>query len=121
MNTSTNTIVFRAVRVFDGINAALTVPQDVVVRGNTIESVQPVDAASPVDPGARVIEGAGRVVMPGFSENPFPTLRRAQFYVSPSNAEGFPNSLLEAMSERQVSIEGHTYPLPAPFVVVATL
>jgi N-acetylgalactosamine-N,N'-diacetylbacillosaminyl-diphospho-undecaprenol 4-alpha-N-acetylgalactosaminyltransferase len=41
---------------------------------------------------------AGRVVMPGFSANPFPTLRRAAFYVSPSNAEGFPNSLLEAMS-----------------------
>ncbi|MEZ5830878.1 MAG: glycosyltransferase [Dongiaceae bacterium] len=41
---------------------------------------------------------AGRVVMPGFVANPFPTLRRADFYVSPSNAEGFPNSLLEAMS-----------------------
>jgi len=41
---------------------------------------------------------AGRVVMPGFSANPFPTLRRADFFVSPSNAEGFPNSLLEAMS-----------------------
>jgi len=41
---------------------------------------------------------AGRVVMPGFSENPFPTLARAELYVSPSNAEGFPNSLLEAMS-----------------------
>lgn len=40
----------------------------------------------------------GRVLMPGFSENPFPTLARAAFYVSPSNAEGFPNSLLEAMS-----------------------
>ncbi|HET6157696.1 MAG TPA: glycosyltransferase [Dongiaceae bacterium] len=40
----------------------------------------------------------GRVVMPGFSANPFPTLRRAEFFVSPSNAEGFPNSLLEAMS-----------------------
>jgi N-acetylgalactosamine-N,N'-diacetylbacillosaminyl-diphospho-undecaprenol 4-alpha-N-acetylgalactosaminyltransferase len=40
----------------------------------------------------------GRVAMPGFAANPFPTLRRAQFYVSPSNAEGFPNSLLEAMS-----------------------
>jgi glycosyltransferase involved in cell wall biosynthesis len=40
----------------------------------------------------------GRVVMPGFSANPFPTLRRAEFYVSPSNAEGFPNSLLEGMS-----------------------
>jgi MoxR-like ATPase len=30
------------------------------------------------------------------------------------------SALLEAMSERQVSIEGHTYPLPAPFVVIAT-
>jgi N-acetylgalactosamine-N,N'-diacetylbacillosaminyl-diphospho-undecaprenol 4-alpha-N-acetylgalactosaminyltransferase len=40
----------------------------------------------------------GRVVMPGFAANPFPTLRRAAFFVSPSNAEGFPNSLLEAMS-----------------------
>ena len=41
---------------------------------------------------------AGRVAMPGFLDNPFPTLARADFYVSPSNAEGFPNSLLEAMS-----------------------
>ena len=41
---------------------------------------------------------SGRVVMPGFAANPFPTLARAAFYVSPSNAEGFPNSLLEAMS-----------------------
>jgi glycosyltransferase involved in cell wall biosynthesis len=41
---------------------------------------------------------SGRVVMPGFAANPFPTLRRADFFVSPSNAEGFPNSLLEAMS-----------------------
>jgi glycosyltransferase involved in cell wall biosynthesis len=41
---------------------------------------------------------SGRVVMPGFTANPFPTLARAAFYVSPSNAEGFPNSLLEAMS-----------------------
>jgi len=30
------------------------------------------------------------------------------------------SSLLEAMSERQASIEGHTYPLPAPFQVIAT-
>jgi MoxR-like ATPase len=30
------------------------------------------------------------------------------------------SSLLEAMSERQVSIEGRTDPLPAPFLVVAT-
>jgi MoxR-like ATPase len=30
------------------------------------------------------------------------------------------SSLLEAMSEQQASIEGRTYPLPAPFLVVAT-
>jgi MoxR-like ATPase len=30
------------------------------------------------------------------------------------------SSLLEAMSEGQVSIEGRTYPLPPPFVVIAT-
>jgi len=30
------------------------------------------------------------------------------------------SALLEAMSERQVSIEGRTYPLPAPFLVIAT-
>jgi MoxR-like ATPase len=30
------------------------------------------------------------------------------------------SALLEAMSERQVSIEGRTFPLPSPFLVVAT-
>jgi MoxR-like ATPase len=30
------------------------------------------------------------------------------------------SSLLEAMSERQASIEGETYPLPPPFIVIAT-
>ncbi len=30
------------------------------------------------------------------------------------------SSLLEAMSERQASIEGKTYPLPTPFLVIAT-
>lgn len=40
----------------------------------------------------------GRVIMPGFVDNPFPTVARAAFYVSSSNAEGFPNALLEAMS-----------------------
>lgn len=39
-----------------------------------------------------------RVVMPGFSANPFALLKRAQFFVLPSNAEGFPNSLVEAMA-----------------------
>jgi glycosyltransferase involved in cell wall biosynthesis len=40
----------------------------------------------------------GRVHLPGFSANPFSILQQASFFVLPSNAEGFPNSLLEAMS-----------------------
>lgn len=39
-----------------------------------------------------------RVILTGFMQNPFPLLARAQFFVLPSNAEGFPNGLVEAMS-----------------------
>lgn len=49
----------------------------------------------------RQVEASGlrdRVIMPGFAANPFSILRGAAFFVLPSNAEGFPNSLLEAMS-----------------------
>lgn len=41
---------------------------------------------------------AGRVVLVGFSANPFAALARAALFILPSNAEGFPNSLLEAMT-----------------------
>lgn len=40
----------------------------------------------------------GRVLLAGFSANPFAALREAALFILPSNAEGFPNSLLEAMS-----------------------
>lgn len=39
----------------------------------------------------------GRVHMPGFIRNPYPIMGRASVYVSSSNAEGFPNTLIEAM------------------------
>jgi glycosyltransferase involved in cell wall biosynthesis len=40
---------------------------------------------------------ADRVHMPGFAANPHAIVGRATFYVSSSNAEGFPNAMLEAM------------------------
>lgn len=40
----------------------------------------------------------GRVLMPGFVANPFAVTARARIFVLPSNAEGFPNSLVEAMA-----------------------
>jgi N-acetylgalactosamine-N,N'-diacetylbacillosaminyl-diphospho-undecaprenol 4-alpha-N-acetylgalactosaminyltransferase len=40
----------------------------------------------------------GRVIFPGYVANPYPVVRRAKFFVSSSNAEGFPNALVEAMA-----------------------
>ncbi|KRA84448.1 glycosyltransferase [Altererythrobacter sp. Root672] len=39
-----------------------------------------------------------RLVMPGFIENPYALLARAGLFVLSSNAEGFPNALVEAMA-----------------------
>ena len=38
-----------------------------------------------------------RVHMLGFVQNPYPCIRAAKFFVSASNAEGFPNAMIEAM------------------------
>ena len=39
-----------------------------------------------------------RVVLPGYVQNPYPVVGAARLYVSSSNAEGFPNALIEAMA-----------------------
>lgn len=54
-------VLFRNVRVFDGIGPALSAPTNVRVRGNTIEAIGPAVAAD----GARVVEGRGGTLMPG--------------------------------------------------------
>jgi glycosyltransferase involved in cell wall biosynthesis len=41
---------------------------------------------------------AGRVHLPGFVANPFAVLKHASLFALPSNAEGFPNGLVEAMA-----------------------
>ena len=47
---------------------------------------------------ARTLGIADRVAMPGFVANPFAIVARARAYAMPSNAEGFPNGLVEAMA-----------------------
>jgi glycosyltransferase involved in cell wall biosynthesis len=47
---------------------------------------------------ARALGIADRVDMPGFVANPFALVSRARLYAMPSNAEGFPNGLVEAMA-----------------------
>lgn len=41
---------------------------------------------------------AKQVILPGFVPNPYPILRAACCYICPSNAEGFPNGLVEALA-----------------------
>jgi glycosyltransferase involved in cell wall biosynthesis len=40
----------------------------------------------------------GRVILPGYVKNPYPIIAAARLFVSSSNAEGFPNALIEAMA-----------------------
>jgi N-acetylgalactosamine-N,N'-diacetylbacillosaminyl-diphospho-undecaprenol 4-alpha-N-acetylgalactosaminyltransferase len=47
---------------------------------------------------ARSLEIQDRLSLPGFLDNPHSLLARAQTFVLSSNAEGFPNSLVEAIS-----------------------
>ena len=46
---------------------------------------------------ARRLGVADRVHLPGYVDNPHAVMRRAALYVSASNAEGFPNAMIEAM------------------------
>ena len=63
------TTLFQNVRIFDGRNATLSVPSNVLVRGNKIESisVQPIAVDRRAD--TRIIDGGGRTLMPGLIDN----------------------------------------------------
>ena len=58
-------VLFRNVRVFDGIGETLSEAMDVLVRDATIESISPASGAVPDDLGTVVLDGGGRVLMPG--------------------------------------------------------
>jgi len=54
--------VIRNARVFDGVAATLSAPQDVLIRGNTIAAI---GKSLPAEPGTREIDAGGRTLMPG--------------------------------------------------------
>ncbi|MDO8979924.1 MAG: amidohydrolase family protein [Afipia sp.] len=63
--TKDGVTLFQNVRIFDGKNALLSEPANVLVRGNKIERIS--QAPIPVDRSAttRIIDGGGRTLMPG--------------------------------------------------------
>jgi imidazolonepropionase-like amidohydrolase len=58
-------VLFRNVRVFDGNTEKLSEAMEVLVRHGTIESISRAPGAVPDDPGTVVLDGGGRVLMPG--------------------------------------------------------
>ncbi|HUD31324.1 MAG TPA: amidohydrolase family protein [Novosphingobium sp.] len=71
----------RNVRVFDPASGKLGVPVSVVVFGDRIASVEPLD--SPASPGEATVEGAGRVVIPGLHDmHAHVSLQSALLYIA---------------------------------------
>ena len=56
-------VLFRDVRIFDGVRRTLSSPSSVLVSGNTIEMISEATIEPPS--GATVIDGSGRTLMPG--------------------------------------------------------
>ncbi|MBL8551655.1 MAG: glycosyltransferase [Hyphomonadaceae bacterium] len=63
---------------------------------------------------------AGRVLLPGHMDNPYPLMQRAALYVSPSNAEGFPNALVEAMALGRPVVSSNCRSGPAEILAETT-
>jgi imidazolonepropionase-like amidohydrolase len=62
------TTLFQNVRIFDGKNATLSAPSNVLVRGNKIETISAQPIATDRRADARIIDGGGRTLMPGLSD-----------------------------------------------------
>jgi len=64
---SAGSTLFQNVRMFDGKSSSLSAPSNVLVKGNIIERISTAPIA--VEPGATVIAGGGRTLMPGLIDN----------------------------------------------------
>jgi imidazolonepropionase-like amidohydrolase len=58
-------VLFQNVRIFDGKSAMLSAPSNVLVGGNKIEKISTAAIAVESGPGTTIIDGGGRVLMPG--------------------------------------------------------
>jgi imidazolonepropionase-like amidohydrolase len=63
--TSAATVVFENVRIFDGMSEELSGPSNVMVRGNTIETISEVPIPTDRRTDTVRIEAGGRTLMPG--------------------------------------------------------
>ena len=54
----------------------------------------------------------------GFKSNPYPYVKSAEYFISTSNAEGFPNAIVEAMCLEKAVVATNCESGPAEIIVV---
>lgn len=70
----TTAVLFENVRIFDGKSAGLSAPANVLVVGNTIQSISAAPIAPPANATVTRIAGNGRTLMPGLIDNHWHTI-----------------------------------------------
>ena len=68
-NSPAQAVLFESVRVFDGKSERLTPPVNVLVVGNTIQSIGALPVTAPAGAEVTRIVGNGRTLMPGLIDN----------------------------------------------------
>lgn len=88
-------VLFRNVRVFNGVDPVLQDATDVLVRGNRIVQIGKTDLSA--EPGMTIIDGGGRTLMPGLIDNHWHTLAaRPSVAVAMTSTAGYLNLLAAA-------------------------
>ncbi|BDU16452.1 metal-dependent hydrolase family protein [Lysobacter auxotrophicus] len=89
-------VLFRNVRIFNGVDPTLQAATDVLVRGNRIASIGPSDVSA-AQPGMTIIDGGGRTLMPGLIDVHWHTLAvRPSIPVAMQAGTGYLNLLAGA-------------------------
>lgn len=89
-------LLFRNVRVFNGVDPTLQAATDVLVRGNRIASIGPSNVTA-AEPGMTIIDGGGRTLMPGLIDMHWHTLAvRPSIAVALRSTTGYLNLMAGA-------------------------
>ena len=89
-------VLFRNVRIFNGVDPTLQAATDVLVRGNRIATIGKSDVTA-AEPGMTIIDGGGRTLMPGLIDMHWHTLAvRPTIAVALSSNAGYLNLMAGA-------------------------
>lgn len=106
MAQTADATLFRNVRVYDGKNARLSAPSQVLVRGEVIERISATSMEAPA--GATVIDGQGRTLMPGLIDNHWHTMLAAPSMALTLQGDLGYLTLLAAAEARATLMRGFT-------------